>query len=251
MCHEDWQPAGPTSSPAAGLSFLISDGTEMPAWQYDATDEKGVCLLLPDIYGPSPFYSRVAELLAAGGYRTFVADYFYREGPIAEITREAAFGRRSKMDENLSLRDISEVVDALRTGAGSDRVAVMGFCLSGTFVFDLTTMRDDVAAVVFYGFPEGPGGPTRATAPRPIDLAADFQGPITAFWGDQDNIPLELIERFGEEVGRHDVDYVQRVYPGAGHGFLQGLVEDRDDSQAAHDAWERTLEFLGAKVAAA
>jgi carboxymethylenebutenolidase len=251
MCHEDWQPAGADASLAAELTFPISDGTEMPGWRYDATDEKGVCLLLPDIYGPSPFYHHVAALLAQDGYRTILVDYFYREGPIAEITREAAFGRRSNMDENLCLRDVSEVIDALRSETASGRVAVMGFCLSGTFVFDLTTMREDLATVVFYGFPEGPGGPTRATAPRPIDVAAEFQGPITAFWGDKDNIPLELIERFGAEVGRHDVAYVQHVYPGAGHGFLQGLVEDRGDSAAAHDAWARTLEFLGTNVAVA
>ena len=229
----------------------MSDGTEMPAWTYEAEAdaEKGVCLLLPDIYGPSPFYRHVAGLLAQGGYRTVLADYFYRQGPIAEITREAAFARRAGMDENLCLRDISEVIDALRATTTSPRVAVMGFCLSGTFVFDLTTMRDDLAAVSFYGFPEGPGGPVQAVAPRPIDVAAEMTGPVTAFWGDKDNIPIDLIERFGQEVGRHEVDYVQHVYPGAGHGFLQGLVEDRDDSVAAHDAWTKTLEFLEQNVA--
>lgn len=249
MCHEDWQPPEATCPAATRLSFSISDGTEMPAWQYETTAEKGACLLLPDIYGLSPFYHHVGTLLADGGYRTVLADYFYREGPIAEITREAAFGRRSKMDENRCLRDVSEVVDTMQSGTNSSRVAVMGFCLSGTFVLDLTTMRDDLATVVFYGFPEGPGGPVQAVAPRPIDVAASMTGPITAFWGDKDNIPLELIERFGAEVGRHDVDYVQHVYPGAGHGFLQGLVEDRDDSEAARDAWARTLEFLEVHVA--
>jgi carboxymethylenebutenolidase len=111
-------------------------------------------------------------------------------------------------------------------------------------------MRADLSTVTFYGFPEGPGGPVAAAAPRPIDVAHRFQGPIQSFWGDQDNIAMELVERFRAEASRHSADYGQHVYPGAGHGFLQGIVEDRDDSESARDAWKRTLAFLSSTVAA-
>ena len=52
---------------------------------------------------------------------------------------------------------------------------------------------------------------------------------------DQDNIPVDLIDRFGAEAARQGADYRYQVYPGAGHGFLQGLVEKRTDSASAHD----------------
>ena len=55
---------------------------------------------------------------------------------------------------------------------------------------------------------------------------------------------MELVERFGAEAASQGADYRYQVYPGAGHGFLQGLVEERADSASAHDAWKQTLAFL-------
>ncbi len=249
MCHEKWKPAIADGAPdVRECSFTVSDGREMPGWRYGSEPSRGVCLVLPDIFGPSPFYHRVAALMAEEGYETVLADYFFRQGPIAEITREAAFARRASMNENLCLRDISDVVDQLAVEHRADRIGLLGFCLSGTFALDLTSMRDDLATVAFYAFPEGPGGPVVSAAPKPIEIARRLKGPITAFWGDQDHIPMSLVERFGVEVARHGVDYRQHVYEGAGHGFLQGLVEERNDSDAAYDAWNRTVKFLAAHL---
>jgi carboxymethylenebutenolidase len=243
MCHESWQPTG-TAAAAETRTFTTADGTDIPGWHYRGTQARGACLVLPDIYGPSPFYHEVTARLAEQGFDAVMIDYFFREGPIAEMTREAAFGRRSTMDENQCLADIGTVLDQLPGQRPGTRIAVVGFCLSGTYAYDLTALRSDLATVTFYGFPEGPGGPVADRAPRPIDITSQFQGPILSFWGDQDNIPVELVERFGAEAASQGADYRYQVYPGAGHGFLQGLVEERADSASAHDAWKQTLAFL-------
>jgi carboxymethylenebutenolidase len=248
MCHETWQPR---SADTAGetLAFTAADGAEIPAWRYRAaraggTQAPGPVLVLPDIYGPSPFYHAVTARLAEHGFDAVMIDYFFRQQPIAAATREAAFERRSTMDENQCLRDIGTVIDQLPGRRPGGRTALVGFCLSGTYAYDLTAVRPDLATVTFYGFPEGPGGPVAGRAPRPIDIAGQFQGPILSFWGDQDNIPVELIDRFGAEAARPGADYRYQVYPGAGHGFLQGLVEERADSASARDAWKQALDFL-------
>jgi len=243
MCHESWQPSG-TAATAETRTFTATDGTDIPGWRYHGTQAEGACLVLPDIYGPSPFYHEVTARLAGEGFDAVMIDYFFREGPIAEVTREAAFGRRSAMDENQCLADIRTVLDQLPGQRPGTRIAVIGFCLSGTYAYDLTAVRSDLATVTFYGFPEGPGGPVAGRAPRPIDITSQFQGPILSFWGDQDNIPMELVDRFGTEAASQGADYRYQVYPGAGHGFLQGLVEERADSANAHDAWNQTLAFL-------
>lgn len=248
MCHESWHPESSSEDPRRSRVFTASDGARIPGWAYGDDGTKGTCLLLPDIFGPSPFYHHVAGLLGQSGFHTVMVDYFFREGALQDSSREAAFERRSSMDENLCLSDISRVLSQL-TEDGTDRtIGVVGFCLSGTFAFDLTTMRDDLATVSFYGFPEGPGGPVASAAPRPIDVAARFQGPILAFWGDQDRIPVSDLTKFESEALTHGADYRQHIYPGAGHGFLQGLVEERPDSASARDAWSRTLAFLGSHV---
>ena len=248
MCHESWQPAGQAAA-TESLTFTASDGVPVPAWRYRGPQAKGAhargpALVLPDIYGPSPFYHGVTARLAGHGFDAVLIDYFFREGPITEVTREAAFARRSAMDENRCLRDIDAVIGQLPGRQPGTRTALVGFCLSGTYAYDLTAVRADLATVTFYGFPEGPGGPVADRAPRPIDIAGQFQGPILSFWGDQDNIPMDLVDRFGAEAARQGADYRYKVYPDAGHGFLQGLVEDRADSASARDAWKQTLAFL-------
>jgi carboxymethylenebutenolidase len=248
MCHESWQPTSAATA-AESLTFTATDGAEIPAWRYRSAQAKGACLVLPDIYGPSPFYHAITARLAEHGFDAVMIDYFFREGPIAEVTQAAAFERRSTMDENQCLRDIGTVIRQLPGQQSGTRIAVIGFCLSGTYAYDLTAVRPDLATVTFYGFPEGPGGPVAGRAPRPIDIASLFQGPILSFWGDQDNIPMELVDRFGAEAARHGADYRYQVYPGAGHGFLQGLVEERADSGSAQDAWKQTLAFLDGALA--
>ena len=243
MCHESWQP-GSAATAGETLAFTAADGAQIPAWRYRGARTRGTCLVLPDIYGPSPFYHAVTARLAEHGFDAVMIDYFFRQGPITEVTRAAAFERRSTMDENQCLRDIGAIIDQLPGQRPGTRTALVGFCLSGTYAYDLAAVRADLATVTFYGFPEGPGGPVAGRAPRPIDIAGRFQGPILSFWGDQDNIPVELIDHFGAEAARQGVDYRYQVYPGAGHGFLQGLVEERADSASAHDAWKQTLDFL-------
>lgn len=242
MCHELWTNNEFEHEPDE-VAIALPDGTAMPGWTYRATQPKATCIVLPDIYGPSPFYHYVTAQLAEAGYDATLVDYFVREGALAEKSREAAFARRAKMNENTCLADISTAIDVI-AGDDDSRKGLVGFCLSGTFAWDITTMRSDLATVTYYGFPEGPGGPTKSDAPRPIDVAAKMSGPALSFWGDRDNIPMPLVEAFGAELAKHDIDYRQQIYPDVGHGFLQGLVEDGDASAAAKDAWQQTLGFF-------
>ena len=157
----------------------------MSGWTYRGSHPVATCVVLPDIYGPSPFYHYVTAELARAGYEATLLDYFVREGPLADKTREGAFARRSMMNENTAIADISTAIDAVANGNGdgSGRIGLLGFCLSGTYAWDLATMRSDLAIVTYYGFPEGPGGQTKSDAPRPIDVAAEMTGPILSFSG--------------------------------------------------------------------
>ncbi|GAA3742024.1 dienelactone hydrolase family protein [Salinactinospora qingdaonensis] len=244
MCHENWTGADPFHS-ATPIAVDVEDGARMPGWSFEPEGpSRGVCLVVPDIYGPSPFYAELSRMLADTGVTAILVDYFFREGSLPEVTREAAFERRAALDERRTLRDLSTAIDHL--GARPGRTGVIGFCLAGQFALDLCAERDDLATVCFYAFPEGVQGDVAVPAPRPIDLADEITGPILAFWGTRDYIPLSVISRFEKAMRTAGVDYEQHLYEGAGHSFLQGLVEDRDDSVAAHDAWQKTLRFLHA-----
>jgi carboxymethylenebutenolidase len=226
----------------------VEAGEEMPGWTFTPPGaSRGACVVVPDIYGPSPFYAEIARRLATEGFTTTLVDYFFREGPLAEPTREAAFARRAPMDELRALRDLDAAITQL--GAPGTRTGLIGFCLAGQFALDICSWRPDLATVCFYPFPEGVSAEVRRPAPRPIDLAAAITGPILSFWGTADYIPLEVIARFEEAMHDAGTDYVQHLYAGAGHGFLQGLVEEEpDDAAAAFDAWAKTIAFLRDRV---
>jgi carboxymethylenebutenolidase len=114
MCHESWQPTSAAAA-AESLTYTSTDGAEITAW------------------------------LAEHGFDAVMIDYCFREGPIAEVTRAAAFERRSTMHENQCLRDIGSVLHQLPGQQPGTRIAVIGFCLSGTYAYDLTAVRSDLA----------------------------------------------------------------------------------------------------------
>lgn len=247
MCHEHWSGDGDAMRGGTPVTIPVEDGRGMPGWTFHpGGTQRGRCVVAPDIYGPSPFYAEVCRLLAAEGFAATLVDYFFREGQLSEVTREAAFARRAGLDEQRALRDLSAAID--HVGADQTRTGLVGFCLAGQFALDLCAQRRDLATVCFYPFPEGVDGEVAVPAPRPIDLADEIRGPILAMWGTHDYIPLDVIARFEKAMRETGVDYTQRLYEGAGHSFLQGLVEERPDSAAANASWQEALRFLNAHV---
>jgi carboxymethylenebutenolidase len=244
MCHESWTGGGDPFAGSTAIKVPLETGEHMPGWSF-APDRStlGTVLLAPDIYGPSPFYAELTRRLAGAGFTATLVDYFFREGPLVEVTREAAFARRARFDEQRALRDLHAAIEMVR--GGCTRVGVIGFCLAGQFALDLAAERDDLVTVGFYPFPEGVGGEVQNPAPHPIDLVDRIRGPVLAMWGSADYIPLTVIDRFGKAMHASGADYQAQIYEGAGHGFLQGLVEDRADSDVARNAWNTALRFLG------
>jgi carboxymethylenebutenolidase len=243
MCHQSWEGGGDPFGGSTAIGIPVEAGECMPGWTFaPGGPDRGAVVLVPDIFGPSPFYAELTRRLAGAGFTATLVDYFFREGPLVEVAREAAFARRSQLDEQRALRDLHAAIDLV--GAGRPRVGVVGFCLAGQFALDLAAERADLATVGFYPFPEGIAGEVQNPAPRPVDLVERIRGPVLAMWGSADYIPLSVIEGFETAMRAAGADYRQRVYDGAGHGFLQGLVENRADSDIARDAWETTVRFL-------
>ena len=247
MCHASWAPRGRAHATVDEVGIDV-EGGQLPAWVHappESVPAIGACVLATDIYGPVPFYREVARRLAEAGVATALVDLLFREGPLPEVTREAAFARRGRMDERRALADSHAAVEHMAVQAGGGPVAYLGFCLGGMLALDLAAERDDIVAISFYGFPEGIQPQVAAPAPRPIDVVGDVVAPVLAHWPDLDHIvDPAAAARYDAAMVEHGRDYTSHHYPDAGHSFLQGIVEDRDDSAAAHLAWDRTLDFL-------
>lgn len=218
----------------------------MPVWWFWPTAVTAApVVLIPDIYGATPFYAELCGRLAQQGHPTLLVDYFYQVGALSEVTREAAFARLAELDGSRAIQDLHVALDAAhREGGGGTRIGTLGFCLGGQLSLVLAAQRTDLVSACFYPFPEGVAADVAVPPPRPIDLASEISGPVLAFWGDQDYVPVETMARFADAMEHHHGGYAWRLLPGVGHGFLQGLVHDSDSSSAARECWEETLSFF-------
>jgi carboxymethylenebutenolidase len=227
---------------------LIGNRERMPALLCRPQTGAGAgVLVVADVYGRSPFYEDLAGRLALAGFTALLPEYFFRQGPLGERTREAAMARREQLDQKQTLVDLSQAIDWLHLQPfAAGPIGTVGFCMGGTLVLDLTAERDDLATVCYYGFPA-------ATAvPAPLDLADRMQGPILGFWGDQDaGAGMDNVERLEALLKARGVEVEFVIYPGLGHGFM--AASQLDPAHEAYDAacrsWTRTIEFYRTHIA--
>jgi dienelactone hydrolase len=236
---------------------LIGNRERMPALLCRPETGAGAgVLVIADVYGRSPFYEDLAGRLALAGFTALLPDYFFRQGPLAERTREAAMARRELLDQNQTRVDLMQAIDWLHLQPfAAGKIGTIGFCMGGTFVLDLAAHRDDLASICFYGFPTGLPSGTPAAAgspPAPLTLVEHMNGPILAFWGDQDTgVGMENVEKLAAGLTARGVDFEHTIYPGLGHGFM--AASQLDPQHEAYDAacrsWTRTLEFYRTHIA--
>jgi carboxymethylenebutenolidase len=253
MCH----PEAPAGAPAWNVTreeveLPLADGPPMPALLTRPLSGGGPAVLIAhDIWGRSPFYEDIAARLAVAGFVALLPDYFAHvsAGPIARGDYEAAFGRRNKVDERVTIAQLGESLVWLQTqrGVTGSKVGLLGFCMGGTLVLDIAATRGDLATASYYAFPAGEKrrAPTHPTPP--IELADHMRGPIIAFWGDQDPlVDMADIERFRRALMVRGVAIDVTIYPGLEHGFLGASRLDPNHSAyvAACDAWTKTLGFF-------
>lgn len=251
MCHTDPVPQNAPDMAQREVAIPVAAGEQLPATCYLPAEQSAApVVLLSDIYGRAPFYRALAARLAADGYLVTLPDLFFRQGTLPEVTREAAFERHSRMDETVALADSAAVLRWVREQpeARGECIGVLGFCLGGSLALDACAEDRHTVVVCYYAFPKGVSNPCLRHMPRPLDLVDRISVPVLAHWGDADYIPLDDIHEFGAAMAAAGSPYAAHVYPGAGHGFLQGLVESRPDSEVAATSWQRSREFLASHL---
>src|SRR5712692_80558 len=99
MCH----PEVPAGAPIPDVhvedaAIPVEDGT-MPglAALPERVPAPGV-VIINDVFGRSPFYEHLAGRLAQAGFVALDPEFFFREGPLPEQTREASQERATRLD---------------------------------------------------------------------------------------------------------------------------------------------------------
>jgi carboxymethylenebutenolidase len=196
-------------------------------------------LVIQEWWGLDSGIKEMASRIAAAGFVALVPDLYH--GELAQHDEMDKAGQlMQSMPPDRAARDMSGAIDHLAgldgvTGRG---IGVVGFCMGGMLSFLIAAARPDkvVAAVPFYGFPQGDMEPdwSSMTAVIRAHVAEndDFFPPAAA----------TALEAKLRGMGK---DVTLTVHPGTGHAFMgphNALGTLNEDLAAV--IWPQAMAFL-------
>jgi carboxymethylenebutenolidase len=209
-------------------------------------------VLVHDVWGLSDHTRDVARRLAREGYCVLAVNLYRREGQ-PRIENPGAFIRA--LPDPRVLADLQAAVDFLHARPEvSGSVAMTGFCMGGMYVLMAACSCSGLAAAApFYGLLShqhgllhDPQGLDPAIKPRePLAMAPELRCPLLAFFGAQDEfVSVEDVRELERGLARSGQPSEVRVYPEAGHAFMNDTRPAAYRPQVAQDAWGRLLRFF-------
>ena len=224
---------------------LDVEGTRVPAYHARPDGEAlGAVVLVPDIFGLRPLMEDICRRLATHGLAVCAPETFARLiPPGGSMDIEARRARAGELHDEVVLEDLAEAADHLTAADGVGGVAVMGFCMGGSYALKAAATGRFERAVAFYGMVRTPemwvGGGQRDA----LEVVADAC-PTLAIFGELDVfIPPDDIEALRNAwAGRPDHKVV--VYRAADHAFAHDPDRPVHRPDDAADAWHRCLAFL-------
>jgi carboxymethylenebutenolidase len=225
---------------SSGLSGYLAEPAGSGPWP--------AVVVVHEAFGVDAVMRRQVDRLAAAGYLALMPDLFSDGGARRCLlgTFRALFTGRGKAfaDIEASRRWLLERSDC--TG----KVGVIGFCMGGGFALLLAARGYD-AASVNYG-----------VTPRDLDGALTGACPVVASYGGKDIGAAKTVRRLDDALTRLDVPHDVKLYPEAGHAFLNDAVVGPallrplmkvahvgPEPTAAADAWRRIEVFFAAHLA--
>jgi carboxymethylenebutenolidase len=200
-------------------------------------------LVIQEWWGLDSGIKEMADRLAAAGFVALAPDLYHGE-LAAHDEMDKAGQLMQSMPPDRAARDMSGAIDYLSAldGVTGSGIGVVGFCMGGMLSFLIAAGRPDkvVAAVPFYGFPQGDMEPDWAP------LTASIRGHMAEhddFFSPEAATALEAkLQSLGKDV-------TLTVHPGTGHAFMAphnalGTLNE----EVASVIWPGVLEFLHQKL---
>lgn len=227
---------------SAEITIDTDDGP-MPA--FEALPDgapKGAIVVVQEAFGVTAHIRNVAQRLADDGWRAVAPALFHRAGsPVFDYDDLASV---MPVMGTITARGLETDLEAAfdYLGRAPERTGIVGFCMGGTVSFFAATLEPLGAAVTFYGGGVDTG---RFGLPPLIELAPTLQAPWLGCYGDLDQgISVDSVEQLRAAARQAPVETEVVRYADAEHGFH---CDDRPavfNASAAHDAWERTLQWF-------
>lgn len=203
-------------------------------------------LILPAVAGLNPYIAGVADELAMQGYASLSLDYYARSGGVPDLSdRAKIMAAVASFSDRQILEDIDAAIAYLKSQASidSERIAVLGFCVGGTYAILAGSRFDNLrCAVSFYGSLKYDAVSDNRPL-SPMDAIAQLRVPLLAHHGAEDPlIPLEHVRELREKTRNRPAEIY--TYPGAGHAFHESFRPEVYRPIAAKEAWQRSLHYF-------
>ncbi|HUN66125.1 MAG TPA: dienelactone hydrolase family protein [Bacteroidota bacterium] len=191
-------------------------------------------ILIHEWYGLTDWVRDNAKLFADSGYIALAIDLY--RGRVAADPEEAHELMRG-LPEDRAARDLAAAAGFLRDRKDviGSRVGSVGWCMGGGYSL-MAALRDPrlAGSVICYGRLV-----TDTTALRA--LAVPLLG---LFGGDDRGITPKDVNNFSTLARSLGKSVETRIYPGAGHAFMNPTGKEAYRPAAAADAWTRIMAFF-------
>jgi carboxymethylenebutenolidase len=232
-------PGSENTVPSTPITWAGPSGELQAAWA-PAAEPRGGVLVIHENKGLNDYIRSVAGRFAGIGYSALAIDLLSAQGGTGTFADPAeATAALGKLPPEAALADLKSGIDELQRRVPGKKVAAVGFCMGGGFVWRLLASGEPrlAAAVPFYG-------PT----PDNPDFAGSKDVAVLGIYAAQDQRVNAT-----EPVARAALEKAGLVFelvtePDANHAFFND-TGDRYNATAAEDAWRRVQDWFTAHVA--
>jgi carboxymethylenebutenolidase len=211
--------------PAGGKGFLVVPPTP---------GKHAGIVVIQEWWGLNDWIKEQTTRLANKGYVALAVDLY--RGRVASSPDEAHELSRG-LPEDRAVADLEAgfAMLAARDDVDPARIGSIGWCMGGGYSLELATHEPKLrAAVINYG--------RLVTAPAKLDA---IHAAILGNFGDADRgIPAADVRAFESQLKERKKDVDIKLYPGAGHAFMNPNNKAGYAAESANDAWARVDSFF-------
>jgi len=190
-------------------------------------------IVIQEWWGLNDWMIQQTDRFAKQGYVALAVDLY--RGKVAK-TQEEAHELMRGLPEDRGVADLKGGYDYLAfRGVDPGKIGVIGWCMGGGYALDFTIAEPRLkASVINYGH--------LMTNPATI---SKINTPILGNFGAEDRgIPPADVQAFADAVKAAGKSIDVKVYPGAGHAFMNPNNQGGYVPDAAKDAWSRIDAFF-------
>lgn len=212
------------------------DGQPYEGYFVEASESRGLVLLIHDWDGLTGYEKRRADMLSEAGYSVFAVDLF-GEGIRPEKVEDRRQHTGELYRDREKMRAIMQgaLAAAREEGADTDNTVAAGYCFGGAAVLELA--RSGAGLRGFASFHGGLG------TPQGQDYA-NVAGEVRIYHGTADSaVSMADFAALAEGLEANNIPHQMISYGGAPHAFTV-FDSDRYREAADRDSWASFMAFL-------